>query len=98
VPLLLLHSFAMHPVRSAEPRSLDLERDLPPAGWRRWSALNKAAVVIAVRSGRLGRVEAYDRYMLSDDELSGWEESFDRDGIAGLRAKRAEPRPGATKR
>jgi hypothetical protein len=75
-------------VRSAKPRSLDLERDLPPAGWRRWGALNKAAVVIAVRSGRLGRLEAYDRYMLSDEELSAWEDAFDQDGIAGLLVKR----------
>jgi hypothetical protein len=72
----------------AKSSSLDLERHLPAPGWRRWSARSKAAVVIAVRSGKLGRVEAYDRYMLSDEELSGWEEAFDRDGIAGLQAKR----------
>ena len=63
-----------------------LEIFLPPAGWRRWTARNKAAVVIAARSGTLGRVEAYERYMLSEEELSGWEEAFDRDGIAGLQA------------
>jgi len=43
--------------------------------------------VLAVRSGVLGRGEAYDRYMLSEEELSQWEEAFNRDGIAGLQAK-----------
>ena len=77
----------MPEVRSARRRSNDLETDIPPVGWRRWSARNKAAVVIAIRSGSLGRDEAYERYMLSEEELSGWEEAFDLDGIAGLQAK-----------
>jgi Protein of unknown function (DUF1153) len=50
----------------------------------RWDARKKARVVIAVRSGTLSRGEAYDRYMLSEEELSQWEEAFDREGIAGL--------------
>jgi hypothetical protein len=75
-------------IRSAKRPSNDLESYLPPAGWRRWSARNKAAVVIAVRSGTLGRAEAYECYMLSEEELSGWEDAFDLDGIAGLQAKR----------
>ena len=65
-----------------------LEIFLPPAGWKRWSAGNKAAVVMAVRSGKLGRAEAYERYMLSAEELSGWEEAFNLDGLAGLQATR----------
>ena len=65
-----------------------LEIFLPPAGWKRWSARNKAAVVIAVRSGKLGRLEASERYLLSEEELSAWEEAFDLDGIAGLQATR----------
>jgi hypothetical protein len=43
--------------------------------------------VVAVQSGTLGRSEAYDRYMLSEEELSRWEEAFGQDGIAGLQAK-----------
>jgi hypothetical protein len=78
----------MHKVRSAKSSSLDIERHLPPPGWRTWGARSKAAVVIAVRSGKLGRVEAYDRYMLSDEELSQWEAAFERDGMAGLQATR----------
>jgi hypothetical protein len=65
----------------------DLNIHLPPAGCK-WSAQRKATVVIAIRSGMLSRVEAYERYMLSEEELSRWEEAFDRDGIGGLLAKR----------
>jgi hypothetical protein len=72
--------------RSARRHSNDL--DLPPAGWKRWSARNKAAVVIAIRSGSLSRDEAHEHYMLSEEELSEWEEAFDLDGIAGLEATR----------
>jgi hypothetical protein len=57
---------------------------IPPASLARWDARKKARVVIAVRSGTLSRGEAYDRYMLSEEELSQWEEAFDREGIAGL--------------
>ena len=64
-----------------------LEPFLPPVGWKRWTAHNKAAVVVAIRSGILTRADAYERYMLSEEELSGWEEAFDLDGIAGLQAK-----------
>jgi two-component system, cell cycle response regulator DivK len=60
---------------------------LPPAGLANWSAAQKAAVVIAVRSGILGRSAACERYMLSEEELSQWEEAFNRDGLAGLLAK-----------
>ena len=74
-------------VRSAR-RPFDLKAYTPPPGWGRWSARNKAAVVIAVRSGTLGRDEAQERYMLSEEELSEWEEAFDHDGIAGLQVKR----------
>jgi transposase len=60
---------------------------IPPAGLTRWDARKKARVVIAVRSGTLSRGEAYDRYLLSEEELSQWGEAFDREGIAGLQIK-----------
>jgi transposase len=60
---------------------------IPPAGLARWDARKKARVVIAVRTGTLSRGEAYDRYLLSEEELSQWEEAFDREGIAGLQIK-----------
>jgi hypothetical protein len=67
--------------------SLDFTSDLPIAGTRNWSAQRKAAVVLAVRSGTLHRVEAYERYMLSEEELAQWEAAFTSDGIAGLQLK-----------
>ena len=75
----------MHKFRQQAP--VDFEKVLPRVGLTRWSARQKAAVVLAVRSGTLSRSEAYDRYMLSEEELSQWEAAFDWDGIAGLQAK-----------
>ena len=57
---------------------------LPPAGCTSWSAHKKAAVVVAIRAGGLSRHDAYERYMLSDEELVAWEAVFELDGIAGL--------------
>ncbi len=65
----------------------DFVKALPPTNPTRWGASQKAAVVLAVRSGTISLNEAHDRYMLSEEELSRWEEAFDRDGIAGLQAK-----------
>ena len=75
-------------VRSVKRPSIDFERYLPPAGWRTWGVRHKAAVVIAIRSGTLSRTEAYERYMLSEEELAQWEKAFDQDGLAGLQATR----------
>ena len=61
--------------------------DLPPASCKVWGARQKAAVVIAVRNGTLRRSDAYDRYMLSAEELARWEDAFDEDGLAGLQVK-----------
>ena len=58
---------------------------LPPADTRRWSSRRKAAVVVAMRTGVITREEACERYLLSDEELTGWEAAFDRGGIPGLR-------------
>jgi hypothetical protein len=61
--------------------------DLPPSGWTNWGARTKAAVVLAIRIGTLGRQEAYDRYLLSEEELASWEAAFDQGGIGGLQRK-----------
>ncbi len=67
---------------------IDVGRILPPTGsGSRWGARAKAAVVIAVRSGILSASDAYERCHLSVEELGRWEDAFDSDGIAGLRAK-----------
>jgi hypothetical protein len=78
----------MRKFRLANAVPIDRLSVLPPAGsTTRWSAWSKAAVVVAVQSGTLARSEVYDRYMLSEAELSRWEEAFGRDGIAGLQVK-----------
>jgi transposase len=76
---------AVRKLRKTAP--FDFVKALPRTGPTRWSATQKAAVVLAVRSGTISPSEAHDRYMLSEEELSRWEEAFDRDGIAGLQAK-----------
>jgi hypothetical protein len=58
---------------------------LPPADTKRWSSRRKAAVVVAARAGVITREEACERYLLSIEELAGWEAAFDRRGIPGLR-------------
>ena len=52
----------------------------------------KAAILLAVRCGTIGRTEACKKYVLSDDELSFWELAFKDDGIVGLRDRRLSAR------
>jgi uncharacterized protein DUF1153 len=58
---------------------------LPPADTKRWSSRRKAAVIVAMRARVITREEARERYMISDEELAGWEAAFDKNGIPGLR-------------
>ena len=60
----------------------------PPPGTRRWSARRKAAVVEAVRAGRLAPEAALRAYALSEEEFAAWERAFDRHGVGGLRLNR----------
>lgn len=60
--------------------------ELPPADTKRWSSRRKAAVVVATRTGLITREDACKRYMLSEEELAGWENAFDKRGIPGLRS------------
>ena len=80
---------------SNEPVAADQDKNrllsgLPPAETRRWSCRRKAAVVVAIRAGVLGRQEACDRYLLSPEELAGWEIALDENGIPGLRVTRLQ--------
>jgi hypothetical protein len=68
------------------PRQRESNFELPPPDTKRWSSRRKAAVVVATRTGILSRVEACQRYMLSNEELADWEVAFDRRGIPGLRS------------
>jgi hypothetical protein len=86
---------ALQPMSANEPINAGGDKDqllssLPPAETKRWSCRRKAAVVVAVRAGVLGRQEACERYMLSVEELAAWETAFDKNGIPGLRATRLQ--------
>lgn len=60
---------------------------LLPAGHKRWSANRKVGVVRAILNGTLSAAEARVRYMLSNEELTGWQADYDQHGIAGLQIK-----------
>jgi Protein of unknown function (DUF1153) len=62
--------------------------DLPPPETRRWVARRKAQVVAAVRAGVLSLEDACDRYKLSAEEFSSWEQAIDRHGLGALRVTR----------
>jgi hypothetical protein len=68
------------------PKQREMNFELPPTDTKRWSSRRKAAVVVATRTGVLSRMEACQRYMLSDEELADWEVAFDRRGIPGPRS------------
>ena len=64
--------------------------DLPPPDTKRWVARRKAAVVAAVRSGRITMEEVLRRYQLTEEEFLSWQRAFEAHGIAGLRATRVQ--------
>lgn len=70
--------------RGAEPETAPA---LPPPNADRWRASQKAAVVIAIRTGLLNVDEALARYAMAPEELRNWDEAFDRGGIPALRAR-----------
>ena len=71
--------------------------DLPPPNTTRWVIRRKAAVVTAVRSGRITMEEALRRYQITEEEFLSWQRAFEMHGLAGLRATRVKqyrrPRP-----
>jgi hypothetical protein len=50
--------------------------DLPPANTKRWVVRRKAAVVAAVRAGRITMQEALQRYQLTEEEFLSWQRAF----------------------
>jgi len=60
---------------------------LPPVGTVRWTALQKIAVIRAVRDGVLTSAEVCARYLLSVEELAAWQADFERNGLSGLQQK-----------
>ena len=65
-------------------------QDLPPPNTKRWVVRRKAAVVAAVRRGRLTIEEACRVYQLSEEEFLSWDRAFELHGLAGLRATRIQ--------
>jgi hypothetical protein len=70
-----------------EREGADLAETLPSRNTKRWVASRKAAVVIAVREGVIGRGKACDWYQLSSEELASWEVAFKQSCTNGLRAR-----------
>jgi len=64
--------------------------DLPPADTQRWSARRKAAVVSAVRDGRISLEEACRRYELSAEEFLAWQRAIETHGVGALRVTRLQ--------
>ena len=69
--------------------------DLPPPNTTRWIARRKAAVVAAVRSGRITMEEVLRRYQHTEEEFLSWQRAFEAHGIAGLRATRVQQYRGS---
>jgi antitoxin HicB len=66
----------------------------PPANTRRWVSRRKAAVVNAVRSGRITLEEALRRYQLTEEEYRSWEPpvtTSDRPSRAEPKGRRSRP-------
>jgi hypothetical protein len=64
--------------------------ELPPPNTKRWVARRKAAVVSAVRDGKMNIEDACRYYMLSTEEFAAWERAIEAHGIAGLRVTRLQ--------
>lgn len=64
--------------------------DLPPAETTRWVARRKALVVEAVQAGLLTRAAALERYSLSDEEFTLWEQAVAKHGMLGLRVTKIQ--------
>ena len=65
-----------------------MDAELPPPNTIRWMARRKAAVVTAVRAGKITLEEACRYYQLSEEEFLGWQHAFDAYGLRGLSVKR----------
>src|SRR5215471_7307723 len=78
-------------MRSGEsPNATPLMENLPGSDTKRWVVRRKAAVVAAVRSGRITIEEACRTYQLSEEELLSWIRAFETHGLAGLRVTRLQ--------
>jgi hypothetical protein len=67
-----------------------MSNDLPPPNTQRWAVRRKAAVITAVRSGRITQEEALRRHNLTEEEYRSWERAFEQYGLPGLRSTRLQ--------
>jgi hypothetical protein len=63
---------------------------LPSPDTKRWVARRKAAIVNAVRNGKMNIEDACRHYMLSTEEFAAWERAIEAHGVAGLRVTRLQ--------
>ena len=63
--------------------------DLPPRNTARWVPRKKAEIVAAVRGGLLSLDEARERYALTLEEFTAWQDAIDHFGLRGLRMTRS---------
>ena len=68
----------------------DSLENLPPPNTTRWVIRHKAAVVVAVRSGRMTIEEVCHAYQLSEEEFLSWERAFETHDLPGLRTTRIQ--------
>jgi hypothetical protein len=72
--------------------------ELPPPDTQHWSARRKAAVVSAVRDGRISLEEARRRYQLSPEEFLAWQRAIDTHGVGALRVTQLQVYRKASRR
>lgn len=80
----------MKPPSGTAPIGAAVTEILPPPSTVRWSIRRKAAVVAAVRSGRITIEEACCAYQLSVEEFLSWQRAFETHGLPGLRVTRIQ--------
>jgi hypothetical protein len=82
--------YPVNNVVEQSPARVPLLGDLPPPNTRRWVVRRKAAVIAAVRAGKITMEEALRRYQLTEEEFLSWQRAFESHGLPGLRATRIQ--------
>jgi transposase len=75
--------------------------ELPPTNTKRWVVSRKAAVVTAVRKGKITLEEVLRRYQLSEEEFLSWQRAFETYGLRATPVRRhrgPRSRPGTRRR
>lgn len=78
--------------RHIPPEDRMLLAGILPSGAIRWTARRKALLIIAIRNGMITPTAASERFAFAEDELSQWQQAFDRHGVDGLLATKPRRR------